>query len=137
MYSSRADERSLVHHRAVRCRRKALRFSALTLLTSSWRVAPNRLAAEHLHKLPVRVAIIRGQALSQSISKTPRPPSRCQYGIVGPAFLYIDRDTRPVTTMFGYPTRKLAQMAATGAGRSHSAIQLLSGARAKISNIFG
>jgi hypothetical protein len=37
-------------------------FSALRLLTSSWRVAPNRLGAERLHKLPVPVAIIRGQA---------------------------------------------------------------------------
>jgi hypothetical protein len=53
-----------------------------------------------------------------------------QYGIVGPPFLYTDRDSR---TMFGYPTRKLAQMAATGAGRGHSAFQLLGRARAKIS----
>src|SRR5499425_3287250 len=38
-----------------------------------------------------------------------------QYRIVGPAFLYTDRDSRRLTTMFGYPTRKLAQMGATGA----------------------
>ena len=60
-----------------------------------------------------------------------------QYGIVGPAFLYTDRDSRRVTTMFGYPTRKLAQVGATGAGRGRDAVQLLSRARAKISNIFG
>jgi hypothetical protein len=39
--------------------------------------------------------------------------------------------------MFGYPTRKLAQIGATGAGWSGSALQFLSRARAKISNIFG
>jgi hypothetical protein len=33
-----------------------------------------------------------------------------QYGIVGPAFLYTDRDSRRVTAIFGYSTRKLAQM---------------------------
>jgi mevalonate kinase len=60
-----------------------------------------------------------------------------QYGIVGPAFLYTDRESRRVTTMFGYPTRKLAQMGATGAGRGGNAVQLLKRARAKISNIFG
>jgi hypothetical protein len=62
---------------------------------------------------------------------------RGEYGIVGPAFLYTDRDSGRVTTMFGYPTRKLAQVGATGAGRSRNALQLLSRARAKISNIFG
>jgi hypothetical protein len=61
-----------------------------------------------------------------------------QYGIVGPAFLYTDRDSRLVTTMFGYLTRKLARMGATtGAGRGRNAFQLLSRARAKISNMFG
>jgi len=60
-----------------------------------------------------------------------------QYGIVGPAFLYTDRDRRRVTTMFGYPIRKLSRMGATGAGRRRNASQLLSLARAKISNIFG
>ena len=60
-----------------------------------------------------------------------------QYGIVGPAFLYTDRESRRVTTLFGYPTQKLAQMGATGAGRGRNAVQLLSRARAKISNIFG
>src|ERR1700751_6080007 len=40
-----------------------------------------------------------------------------EYGIVGPAFLYTDRESRRVTTVFGYPTQKLAQMGATGAGR--------------------
>jgi hypothetical protein len=39
--------------------------------------------------------------------------------------------------MFGYPTRKLAQIGATRAGRSRNVFQLLSLARAKISNIFG
>jgi hypothetical protein len=29
---------------------------------------------------------------------------------VGPAFLYTDRHSRRVTAIFGYPTRKLAQM---------------------------
>jgi hypothetical protein len=33
-----------------------------------------------------------------------------QYGIVGPAFLYTDRDSKRVTTMFGYPIRRLSQM---------------------------
>jgi hypothetical protein len=56
---------------------------------------------------------------------------------VGPAFLYTDRESRRVTTLFGYPTQKLAQMAATGAGRGRNAVQLLSRAKAKISNIFG
>jgi len=60
-----------------------------------------------------------------------------QYAIVGPAFLYTDRDSRRVTTMFGYPIRKLAQMRATGAGRGRNVFQFLSRARAKISNIFG
>jgi hypothetical protein len=60
-----------------------------------------------------------------------------QYGIVGPAFLYTDRESRRVTTLFGYPTQKLAQMGATGAGRGRNTVQLLSRARAKISNIFG
>ena len=60
-----------------------------------------------------------------------------EYGIVGPAFLYTDRDSRRLTTLFGYPTRKLAQVGATGAGRRRNALQLLSRARAKISNIFG
>jgi len=60
-----------------------------------------------------------------------------QYGIVGPAFLYTDRDSKRVTTMFGYPIRKLSRMGATGAGRRRNASQLLSLARAKISNIFG
>jgi hypothetical protein len=39
--------------------------------------------------------------------------------------------------VFGYPTQKLAQMGATGAGRGRSAVQLLSRVRAKISNMFG
>jgi mevalonate kinase len=60
-----------------------------------------------------------------------------EYAIMGPAFLYTDRDSRRVTTLLGYPTRKLAQMGATGAGRGHNVFQLLSRARAKISNIFG
>ena len=60
-----------------------------------------------------------------------------QYRIVGPAFLYTDRDSRPATTLFGYPTRELAQIGATGTGRRRNAFQLLSLARAKISNIFG
>jgi hypothetical protein len=60
-----------------------------------------------------------------------------EYRIVGPAFLYTDRDSRRLTTLFGYPTRKLAQVGATGAGRRRNALQLLSRARAKISNIFG
>ena len=60
-----------------------------------------------------------------------------QYGIVGPAFLYTDRDSKRVTTMFGYPIRKLSRMGATGAGPRRNASQLLSFARAKISNIFG
>ena len=60
-----------------------------------------------------------------------------QYGIVGPAFLYTDRESRRVTTLFGYPTQKLAQMGATGAGRGRNTVQRLSRARAKISNIFG
>jgi len=60
-----------------------------------------------------------------------------EYGITGSAFLYTDRDSRRVTTLFGYPTQKLAQMGATGAGRGGNAVQLLKRARAKISNIFG
>ena len=60
-----------------------------------------------------------------------------QYGIVGPAFLYTDRHSKRVTTMFGHPIRKLSRMGATGAGRRRNASQLLSLARAKISNIFG
>jgi hypothetical protein len=60
-----------------------------------------------------------------------------QYRIVGPAFLYSDRDSGRAITMLGYPTRKLAQMGATGASWSRNAFQLLSRAGAKISNIFG
>jgi mevalonate kinase len=60
-----------------------------------------------------------------------------QYRVMGLAFLYTDRDSRRVVTMFGYPTRKLAQIGATGAGWGGSALQFLSRARAKISNIFG
>jgi hypothetical protein len=60
-----------------------------------------------------------------------------RYGIVGPAFLYTDRGSRRVTTMFGYPIRKSVRWGATGAGRGRNASQLLSLARAKISNIFG
>jgi hypothetical protein len=60
-----------------------------------------------------------------------------QYRIVGPAFLYTDRDSRRLTTMFGYPIRKLAQVGATGAGRGRNAFRLLRRAGAKISNIFG
>jgi hypothetical protein len=33
-----------------------------------------------------------------------------QYRIVGPSFLYTDGDSRWATTMFGYPTRKLASL---------------------------
>jgi hypothetical protein len=89
-----------------------------------------------LHNEKIRDVIdtITMGTLSRSISKTARPG---QYGIVGPAFLYTDRDGRRVTTMFGYPTRKLALMGATGAGWGRNAVQLLSRARAKISNIFG
>jgi hypothetical protein len=60
-----------------------------------------------------------------------------QYRVVGPAFLYTDRDSKRLATMFGYPIRQLAQIGATGAGRSGYAFQLLSRARTKISNIFG
>jgi hypothetical protein len=60
-----------------------------------------------------------------------------QYAIVGPAFLYTDRDSKRVTTLFGYPIRKLSQMGAIGVGRRRNAPQLLSLARAEISNIFG
>ena len=31
------------------------------------------------------------------------------YHIVGPAFIYSDRDTGRVTTIIGYPTKKIAQ----------------------------
>jgi hypothetical protein len=58
-----------------------------------------------------------------------------QYRIVGPAFLYADRDGKRAYTMFGYPTQALTQMAATSGG--HNTLQLLSRARAKISNMFG
>ena len=60
-----------------------------------------------------------------------------QYRIVGPAFLYTDRDSRRLTTMFGYPTRKLAQVGATGAGSGGYAFRFLTRARTKISNMFG
>jgi hypothetical protein len=60
-----------------------------------------------------------------------------QYRIVGAAFLYTDRDSGRVATMFGYPTRKLVQVGATGAGWGRYAFQFLSRAGAKISNIFG
>ena len=60
-----------------------------------------------------------------------------QYRIVGPAFLYTDRDSRRLTTMFGYPTQKLARVGATGAGSGGYAFRFLTRARAKISNIFG
>jgi hypothetical protein len=60
-----------------------------------------------------------------------------QYRIVGPALLYTDRDSGRASTTFGYPTRQLAQMEATGASRRRNALQLLSRASAKISNIFG
>ena len=60
-----------------------------------------------------------------------------QYRIVGPAFLYTDRDSRRLTTMFGYPTRKLARVGATGAGSGGNAFRFLARARAKISNMFG
>jgi len=60
-----------------------------------------------------------------------------QYRIVGPAFLYTDRDNRRLTTMFGYPTRKLAQVGAAGAGSGGYALGFLTRARAKISNMFG
>jgi hypothetical protein len=59
------------------------------------------------------------------------------YRIVGPAFLYTDRDSSRLTTMFGYPTRKLAQVGATGAGSGRYAFRFLTRALAKISNIFG
>jgi hypothetical protein len=32
-----------------------------------------------------------------------------RYRIEGPAFVYADRDTGRVTTIFGYPTQKIAQ----------------------------
>jgi hypothetical protein len=60
-----------------------------------------------------------------------------QYRIVGPAFLYTDRNNGRATTIFGYPTRKLAQMGPTSASWGRNAFQLLSRAGAKISNIFG
>jgi len=60
-----------------------------------------------------------------------------QYRIEGPAFLYTNRDSRRLTTMFGYPTRKLAQVGATGAGSAGYAFRFLTRARAKISNMFG
>jgi hypothetical protein len=60
-----------------------------------------------------------------------------QYRIVGPAFLYTDRDSRRLTTMFGYPTPKLARVGATGAGSGGNAFRFLARARAKISNMFG
>ena len=47
-----------------------------------------------------------------------------EYGIVGPAFLYTDRESGGGTTVLGYPTQKLAQMGATGAGRGRNAVQL-------------
>jgi hypothetical protein len=56
---------------------------------------------------------------------------------VGLAFLYTDRDNGRASTMLGYPTRKLAQMGATGGSWGRNALQLLSRAGAKISNIFG
>jgi hypothetical protein len=58
-----------------------------------------------------------------------------QYRIEGPAFLYADRDGKRAYTVFGYPTQALAQMAATSGG--HNTLQLLTRARAKISNMFG
>jgi hypothetical protein len=60
-----------------------------------------------------------------------------QYRIVGPAFLYTDRDNGRASTLFGYPTRQLAQIGATGGSWSRNALQLLSRAGAKISNMFG
>jgi len=60
-----------------------------------------------------------------------------QYRIVGPALLYTDRDNGRAPTMLGYPTRKLAQMGETGGSWGRNALQLLSRAGAKISNMFG
>ena len=34
---------------------------------------------------------------------------RGQYRIEGPTFIYSDRETRRVTTILGYPTKKIAQ----------------------------
>jgi hypothetical protein len=60
-----------------------------------------------------------------------------QYRVEGPAFLYTERDSKRVATMFGYPIRQLAQIGATGADWGGYAFQLLSRACTKISNIFG
>jgi hypothetical protein len=88
--------------------------------------------------LAVRLASMG--TLSRSVSKTATPPSqlpgRGHYRIVGPAFLYTDRDKGRASTMFGYPTRKLAQMGATGGSWSRNALHL-SRAGVRISNMFG
>ena len=59
-----------------------------------------------------------------------------QYRVMGPAFLYTDRVSGRVVTMFGYPTRKLAQIGANGPGWRGSALEFLNRAHARISNIF-
>jgi hypothetical protein len=46
-----------------------------------------------------------------STSRKPIPIGwKGKYQIDGDAFVYIDRDTVRLTTIFGYPTRRLAQM---------------------------
>jgi len=35
---------------------------------------------------------------------------KCNYQINGDAFVFIDRDTARITTILGYPTRRLAQL---------------------------
>ena len=130
------DEVRYIQQRAAAHDSRIVSIGQLVLFSSesgdAWMLNPS----EHL---AVRLAS-DGQPEPVQIDDTETPFTVAwtgQYRIVGPAFLYTDRDSRRLTTMFGYPTRKLAQVGATGAGSGGYAFRFLTRARAKISNMFG
>ena len=128
-----ADEISYIQRRAAEHDSRIVSIGQVVLLSGdAWMLDPS----EHL---AVRLAS-EGQPEPIHLEDTDTTFTVAwtgQYRIVGPAFLYTDRDSRRLTTMFGYPTRKLAQVGATGAGSGGYAFRFLTRARAKISNMFG
>ena len=131
-----ADEVRYIQHRAAEHDSRIVSIGQLVLFSSesgdAWMLDPSEHLAVRLasdgHPEPIGI---------EDTETTFTVAWTGHYRIVGPAFLYTDRDKGRASTMFGYPTQKLARMGATGGSWGRNAFQLLSRAGAKISNIFG
>jgi hypothetical protein len=109
-----ADEVRYIQRRATEHDKRIVSIGQLALFSSesgdAWMLDPSEYLAVRLasdgHPEPMHI---------EDTETTFAVAWTGQYGIVGPAFLYTERDSMRAHTLSGYPTRKLARMGATGA----------------------